>query len=150
MDEYLSQRLVKARSGHGWSQADLAEVSGVAAAQISRYEAGRSKPRAEVVAKLAKALAVSFDWLREGIGHAEIGAEVPKYPVSQSAVMSLEIDAEMQEALEKIAERNGMTVEMVFKQMIRLAMNEIGGDPLRMAEALRGLREGTEKIPREP
>lgn len=66
MDNTLASRLVQARSQRGQSQMELATSSGVAAAQISRYESGRSKPRTEVVARLAKALDVSFEWLLNG------------------------------------------------------------------------------------
>jgi len=66
MDDTLANRLVQARSLRGWSQMDLASSSGVAAAQISRYESGRSKPRTEIVARLAKALEVHFEWLLSG------------------------------------------------------------------------------------
>ena len=64
----LAKRLIAARSKQGLSQQALADASGVAAAQISRYESSRSAPRPEVTAKLAKALGVSFEWLLEGHG----------------------------------------------------------------------------------
>lgn len=67
MDNELATRLIKARSDKGWSQADLANESGVAAAQISRYEQGRSRPRPEVLSKLAKAMGVDFSWLSMGL-----------------------------------------------------------------------------------
>lgn len=66
MDNDLPQRLIQARSILGMSQLDLATRSGVAAAQISRYESGRSRPRAEVVAKLSNGLGVPFEWLLNG------------------------------------------------------------------------------------
>lgn len=126
MNSELSQRLIKARSGHGWSQADLAEVSGIAAAQISRYEQGRSKPRAEVTAKLAKALAVSFEWLAYGHGHIDDGSEVPKYPATQKLVhtFDLENDPELREAVESLAEKMGLTVEMAVKAALLAAVRE--------------------------
>lgn len=66
MDKALAQRIIKTRSSLGWSQADLAQASGIAAAQISRYEQGRSQPRPEVLAKISKALSVDFEWLLKG------------------------------------------------------------------------------------
>ncbi|WP_043113617.1 helix-turn-helix domain-containing protein [Pseudacidovorax intermedius] len=113
----LSHRLVKARAGHGWSQAELAEVSGVAAAQISRYEAGRSIPRSEIVAKLAKALAVRFEWLAYGDGMPEAGQDVPKYPASQPLLASVELDDQLFERIADVARANGWTVEMALKQL---------------------------------
>lgn len=117
MDSELPQRLIKARSGHGWSQADLAQVSGVAAAQISRYEQGRSKPRSEVVAKLAKALAVSFEWLAFGRGQAEANLEVPAYPADQHLLDPVELDVETYDAVAEIAKAEGWTMEMALKQL---------------------------------
>lgn len=122
MDENLPQRLVKARSGHGWSQADLSEVSGVAAAQISRYEAGRSRPRMEVVAKLAKAMGVNFDWLAYGKGLAEGGHEVPQYPGSQHFMDVVELNAEEHRKISEYARENGLTVEMAVKQLALIGM----------------------------
>lgn len=118
MDNALAQRIIKARSGHGWSQADLAEVSGVAAAQISRYEQGRNTPRPAVVAKLAKALAVSFEWLAYGTGEPEDGSEVPAYPVSQKLVEVLDLDEELLDAVELLAKQSGLTIEMTIKQTL--------------------------------
>ncbi|WP_409519960.1 helix-turn-helix domain-containing protein [Pulveribacter sp.] len=117
MEDDLAHRLIKARSGHGWSQAELAEVSGVAAAQISRYEAGRSKPRSEITAKLAKALAVRFEWLAYGQGDIEDGSEVPKYPATQKLLhtFDLENDPELREAVERLADKMGLTIEMTIK-----------------------------------
>lgn len=127
MDSELSQRLIKARSGHGWSQADLAEVSGVAAAQISRYEQGRSKPRTEVTAKLAKALAVSFEWLAYGRGQIDNGSNVPQYPAAQKLVhiFDLENDPELREAVETLAEESGLTIEMAIKSALLSAAREL-------------------------
>lgn len=67
------ERLISARSIKGLSQQALAEASGVAAAQVSRYESGKSLPRPEVVAKLSRALVVDFDWLLNGSGAAPAG-----------------------------------------------------------------------------
>ncbi|MDH0776363.1 helix-turn-helix domain-containing protein [Delftia tsuruhatensis] len=129
MDSELPQRLIKARSGHGWSQADLAEVSGVAAAQISRYEQGRSKPRTEVTAKLAKALAVSFEWLAYGRGPIDDGSDVPRYPAAQKLVhtFDLENDPELREAVESLAEESGLTIEMAIKSALLAAARELRG-----------------------
>ncbi|HBQ1879798.1 TPA: helix-turn-helix domain-containing protein [Klebsiella pneumoniae] len=64
-DDFAS-RLIERRAQLGWSQEQLSRESGVAAAQISRYEARINKPRANVIAKLAKGLLVPFAWLANG------------------------------------------------------------------------------------
>ncbi|MDD0814260.1 helix-turn-helix transcriptional regulator [Curvibacter sp. HBC28] len=127
MDGDFPQRLIKARAGHGWSQADLAEVSGVAAAQISRYELGRSRPRSEVIARLAKAMAVSFDWLANARGDIDVDAEVPAYPGSQTLVHTFELseDDELYRALAVIAKHHGVTIEMAAKIGLRQAAEHL-------------------------
>ena len=126
MNEDFQHRLVKARSGHGWSQAELAEVSGVAPAQISRYELGKSKPRTEVVAKLAKAMAVSFDWLAYGKGEIEAGVDVPKYPSRQKFLTSIELDEALFSRLKFIAELRGITTEMALHALLSEALDDFG------------------------
>ncbi|TDF26198.1 XRE family transcriptional regulator [Delftia tsuruhatensis] len=128
MDSELPQRLIKARSGHGWSQADLAEVSGVAAAQISRYEQGRSKPRTEVTAKLAKALAVRFEWLAYGDGSPDAGDLVPEHPKSRKEFIALELTDEQYARIQRFAQSRGITYEM--------AIHTLMGELLKMADAV--------------
>jgi transcriptional regulator with XRE-family HTH domain len=117
MDESLSLRLIKARSAMGWSQQNLSEVSGVAAAQISRYEAGRSSPRAEVLAKLARALNVEFAWLAHGDGPVGAPGDVPKYPAGVT-VFPLDIPPEHYDAIAKFAEEEGLTMEMAIRKLV--------------------------------
>lgn len=119
MNEDFQHRLIKARSGHGWSQADLAEVSGVAPAQISRYELGKSKPRTEVIARLAKSLAVAFDWLAYGNGEMDIGASVPEFPASKTATISLEVDADLKAAMDELCRDRGLTRDMLLNTLVR-------------------------------
>lgn len=130
MDSELSQRLIKARSGHGWSQADLAEVSGVAAAQISRYEQGRSKPRTEVIAKLAKALAVRFEWLAYGDGDLDAGELVPQHPQSRQEYVGLDLTDEEYARIERFAQSRGLTYEMavntLMQELLKMADEELG------------------------
>lgn len=121
MEQDLSQRLMKARSGHGWSQADLAEVSGVAAAQVSRYEAGRATPRPPVLAKLAKAMAVRFEWLAFGQGEMSAGGDgdPPAYPSSLPNSIMVDLPEEARAVVQKIADRDGVTFNMAFNTLFR-------------------------------
>jgi transcriptional regulator with XRE-family HTH domain len=60
----LGERLCRQRLARKWSQATLAYESGVMRARISDLERGkRQRPSAETLAKLARALGVSVDWL---------------------------------------------------------------------------------------
>lgn len=54
------------RIARGWTQADLAELSGVRQVTISRYENGMREPDEEVLAALAKALGVTPAFLARG------------------------------------------------------------------------------------
>lgn len=63
-------RLLRARVDRGWSQVELAKAAGIAPAQISRYESGKSVPRPHVAGKLADALSVDGAWLAYGEGPA--------------------------------------------------------------------------------
>lgn len=66
-DENFAERLQSARVKANLSQQELSRISGVAQAQISRYESAVSKPRPSVMAKLALALNVSSEWLSTGL-----------------------------------------------------------------------------------
>lgn len=126
MEQDLSQRLMKARSGHGWSQADLAEVSGVAAAQVSRYEAGRATPRPPVLAKLAKAMAVRFEWLAFGQGEMSDGSdgEPPAHPSSVPNSIMVDLPEEAHVLVQQIADRDGVTFTMAFNTLVRSVIGE--------------------------
>lgn len=62
-------KLKEIRSARGWSQARLAELSGVSQAYISELEAGEKQPTLPVIQKLAAALGVS---LAELLGEEKI------------------------------------------------------------------------------
>ena len=66
LDNDFTQRLAQLRAERGLSQQELADITGIAAAQISRYESGKNAPRPGIVAKLAKALDVSMEYLSTG------------------------------------------------------------------------------------
>jgi transcriptional regulator with XRE-family HTH domain len=61
----LGRALTALRSAHGWTQADLAEASGVAKAQISRYERDVDQPSMRTLRSLLQALHADPDDLRE-------------------------------------------------------------------------------------
>lgn len=59
----LGERVRTRRKQLGYSQHELADMSGVLQNQISRYEADANMPTSDVIVKLAKALNVTSDWL---------------------------------------------------------------------------------------
>jgi len=54
----MAKRLKALRAARGWSQADLAERSGVSRVHIARIETAKMEPTLGVIEKLAKALRV--------------------------------------------------------------------------------------------
>lgn len=62
----FAERLKKLRKKKGLSQNELAEAIGVHFTQVSRYERGETKPNAEAMTKLARALDATVDYLMNG------------------------------------------------------------------------------------
>lgn len=58
-----AQRIRGLRDHYGFSQEQLAELTGVSQNQISRYERGANDPTGEVLIALAKALNTSVDFI---------------------------------------------------------------------------------------
>jgi len=54
----MAKRLKTLRAARGWSQADLAERSGVSKVHIARIETSQREPTLGVIEKLASALRV--------------------------------------------------------------------------------------------
>jgi transcriptional regulator with XRE-family HTH domain len=60
----IGEKIQRLRGQRNWSQADLAELSGVKQSLLSRIERGsRPNPTADVLRKLAKALGCTTDYL---------------------------------------------------------------------------------------
>lgn len=62
----FADRLKVLRKQKGISQSKLAELIGVHFTQVSRYEREETKPNAEAMTKLAKALDTTVDYLMNG------------------------------------------------------------------------------------
>lgn len=67
-DDGFYLRIAAARKALGLTQDQLAVKAGVVRRQIAAYEAGKSKPRENVLANLAAALGASTQWLATGEG----------------------------------------------------------------------------------
>jgi transcriptional regulator with XRE-family HTH domain len=59
----VGARIVEARSGRGWNQAELAERLGVKRGRLGSWEKGRTAPSLEDLVLLSEVLAVSFEEL---------------------------------------------------------------------------------------
>ena len=62
----FADRLKELRKRKGISQGNLAELIEVHFTQVNRYERGETKPNAEAMSKLAKALDSTVDYLMNG------------------------------------------------------------------------------------
>lgn len=63
MNDTFGMRLARLRSKNGMTQRDLGVTVGVSWSQISRYEAGKAKPRLPVLMKIADALGTTVEAL---------------------------------------------------------------------------------------
>ena len=62
----LADRLRKARTDAGYSQAELFRQTGISQRSIIRYERGQSEPGRPELLAWATACNVEYDWLAEG------------------------------------------------------------------------------------
>ncbi len=67
--ETFGQRVREVRVRYGWTQKELALASGLTQSAIGNYESGqRTEPTSAALIKLARALKVTPEWLRQGSG----------------------------------------------------------------------------------
>lgn len=76
-NEEFGKRLKECRESLGISQRELAEMSNISHANISRYEKGCHGASREIAKRLAEIFKVSLYWL--------IGADIPKYAIEQDS-----------------------------------------------------------------
>ena len=69
----------------GWTQADLAERSGVSQADISRIENGRLDARWSTIQRLSEALESTTELPRRSLANANRGRRTPKPPAKRWA-----------------------------------------------------------------
>ncbi|MCI3206540.1 MULTISPECIES: helix-turn-helix transcriptional regulator [Pandoraea] len=120
----FGSRVRHIRSVRGWSQAHLADLLGMAKAQLSRYEVGRSAPRAEVVVRIASVLGVSAKWLETG-DVAINEDDFSDLPPGQTEVRTNLTDAQMKLLMER-AEQNGRTLSEELEWITRQVLEQLG------------------------
>ncbi len=67
----IAERIKRARTRQGLSQAELAGLVGVSRGACGQWEAGLSLPSVEKLSKLAVLLTIRFEWLVTGRGKME-------------------------------------------------------------------------------
>ncbi|WP_042871460.1 helix-turn-helix transcriptional regulator [Dickeya poaceiphila] len=111
-ENHFIKRMIARRVDQGLSQEDLSKRSGVAAAQISRYELGKSKPRPNVIARLAEALNVPFEWLAYGDNDAD-PITIPGIPTRQ-----IELPEDLVNIIKKKADEMGIPEYELIERML--------------------------------
>lgn len=141
MAENLKDRLMSARAARGWSQNQLAEVSGVAAQQVSRYEAGRSEPRPQVAAKLAGALQVPLEWLLDGRGRSGIGS-IDSSEKDVKEHLSVFLSPDLMELLRLAAQSNERSLAEEVSTRLRASLDMSNPRALSPSELSRVIDRG--------
>lgn len=110
MDSQFGKRLAHARAAKNMTQRELADVIGINWSQVSRYEAGKAKPRLAVLLKLAEALGTTSEALT-GCDSDESGREI-----------TLDLSAEDSEQIESLAQKEGITFDQAVQKVIAMGL----------------------------
>jgi transcriptional regulator with XRE-family HTH domain len=103
-------RLREARERQGFSQRELAERCHIGESQIFRYENGKGDPSADYLARIARELRVSADWL---IGLDEKSPEISlsrTLTPDQLRLLNAYDDADVDTIIDLVKERVGKLV----------------------------------------
>lgn len=110
MSAIFGKRLAVARAKKNLTQRELGELVGITWSQISRYEAGKTKPRLAVLLSLSEALGVNADYLA-GDSEDEDGREV-----------TLMLTAEEARKLDEFAKSEGLSFNDAIQKALGLGM----------------------------
>ena len=125
------ERLVRKRTEKKWSQNMLAQRSGVAPAQLCRYENGKNYPNTHTLEKLAKALDVAVTWLT-GKDEYEAGAAGQRETTPNKGTTQLDVTltVDMDIAIKRMATENGLSASEVGVQLLKHGLEIYKNAPL--------------------
>jgi len=110
----VGEKILASRKKHGWTQAQLAEKSGVAAISIHQYETGKRKPQIKQLRKIAEVLEIElFDLLPDDL--KEQFQNVPRYFDSPN-----EAERKLARKTEQILVENVMNEE-VYERLLAIS-----------------------------
>ncbi len=114
----FGKSLARFRKERGWTQEDLVRRCKIGIAQIRRYEAGKSQPTLDAIARLAKALGVSADDLVfDNVSESVAGQHIlDRDLLAQFATIS-RIDVAEKDAVKRIL------ACVIVKNQVESAMN---------------------------
>ncbi|MDH2022921.1 helix-turn-helix domain-containing protein [Stenotrophomonas sp. GD03680] len=123
------ERLREARERGGLTLRELGELVGINYSQISRYEQGIALPRPGVLVRLAEALAMPLEHLRDGeeVRIIELVAGDEDVAFARVGLSSQEF-----KEFQRAAEHAGLTLEEAVTEVIRLgiaAQKSVEQDP---------------------
>ncbi len=113
----FGRNLANFRKEKGLTQEDLVKRSGVAISQIRRYEADKSSPTLEVVARLARALGVSLDELAFDKTTGVAGSKLMDRELLEQFEMVSALDEDERQAVKRILE--GVIVKHQVEKMMK-------------------------------
>ncbi len=113
----FGRNLANFRKEKGLTQEDLVKRSGVAISQIRRYEADKSSPTLEVVARLARALGVSLDELAFDKTTGVAGSKLMERELLEQFEMVSALDEDERQAVKRILE--GVIVKHQVEKMMK-------------------------------
>jgi transcriptional regulator with XRE-family HTH domain len=125
----FSARVIALRKQKGLTQQSLSDASGIHVQQIKRYEAGKAKPTAEALKKLALALHVTSNTLLFEEGEREpdddlklrfeaIAAMLPKeQDIAKAVLDAMIVKSQVTGTLERIAKSEMQTKKTARKRM---------------------------------
>lgn len=123
MDSEFGKRLAVARAKKNLTQRELADLVGITWSQISRYEAGKAKPRLAVLLSLSEFLDVSPDYLT-GASDDEDGR-----------VITLELTSQQTKALEDFADAEGLSFDAAVQKALGQGLKmKLDRDPDMLAQ----------------
>jgi len=113
----FGRNLANFRKEKGLTQEDLVKRSGVAISQIRRYEADKSSPTLDVVARLARALGVSLDELAFDKTTGVAASKLMDRELLEQFEMVSALDEDERQAVKRILE--GVIVKHQVEKMMK-------------------------------
>jgi transcriptional regulator with XRE-family HTH domain len=107
-------------------------MCGMKKAQLSRYEVGTSKPRPEVLHRIAAALGVSPRWLEDA------NESVNEHEVPEEFSKTVPVSPELMEKLLQIATLRGVTLSKAMEMIVDSAISELKKNAAKDADAGNG------------
>lgn len=115
-DNSIGDRIRMRRASLNLSQGALAESLGVASAQLYRYESGRTKPRPQMIGKIAALLGVRPEWLSNGELPMSEDGSIPSNQQIHEVEFSVSLDTYL--ILKRVAQERNISTGEAIKYLL--------------------------------